>query len=383
MYLYGMGLSPDPNRAAVLFLKAADDGQTDAMFSLANLSFTGIAGDREDATARDWLRRAAGGGPGPSDYNAGALRTLGFIHARTDSDHAQRLATTCFEKAALAGDALAEHVHALRCLRGQGTAASVERARYWLSRAASDGIALSARRLEALGGAPSPMPPRPAQDIRVGDAALKFDWPVRGPAALTRLSDEPRIEFTDDVLSEAECDYLIMLAEPQLRPSTTLDAGTGEVVASRLRTSRSMTFLPAARDIVLELIERRVAAVAGMPVEHVEPLAVLHYRQREEYKPHYDYFTDDAMTREPRLRKSGQRQVTAFVYLSDVEGGGGTDFPRLLKTLEPRRGRALVMHNCDRSGRPDPRTLHAGLPVLDGEKWLVTLWFRERAFVPV
>jgi len=29
----------------------------------------------------------------------------------------------------------------------------------------------------------------------------------------------------------------------------------------------------------------------------------------------------------------------------------------------------------------DPLTLHGGAPVLDGEKWIMTKWVRERAFV--
>jgi len=155
------------------------------------------------------------------------------------------------------------------------------------------------------------------------------------------------------------------------------------MVASRLRTSRSMTFYPLGKDIAVNLIERRLAELAKMPMHHAEPLAVLHYRRQEEYKPHYDYFTAEAMAREPRLRVSGQRLMTTFVYLTDTARGGGTDFPRLLKTVNPKRGRALVMRNCDEQGKPDPASLHAGLPVLEGEKWLVTLWFRERPFAYV
>jgi hypothetical protein len=31
-------------------------------------------------------------------------------------------------------------------------------------------------------------------------------------------------------------------------------------------------------------------------------------------------------------------------------------------------------------GRPDPDTLHAGVPVERGEKWLATLWLRQRRY---
>ncbi|MCC7247295.1 MAG: 2OG-Fe(II) oxygenase superfamily protein, partial [Lysobacter sp.] len=31
-------------------------------------------------------------------------------------------------------------------------------------------------------------------------------------------------------------------------------------------------------------------------------------------------------------------------------------------------------------GRLDPDSLHAGLPVIAGEKWLATLWIRQRRY---
>lgn len=37
--------------------------------------------------------------------------------------------------------------------------------------------------------------------------------------------------------------------------------------------------------------------------------------------------------------------------------------------------------NCDAQGKPNPETLHAGLPVIRGEKWLATLWFWDRPFL--
>ena len=61
--------------------------------------------------------------------------------------------------------------------------------------------------------------------------------------------------------------------------------------------------------------------------------------------------------------------------------GGGTDFPRLGVKVEPERGKAVKFLNCDAAGKPNPETLHAGLPVIRGEKWLATLWFWDRPFL--
>lgn len=69
-----------------------------------------------------------------------------------------------------------------------------------------------------------------------------------------------------------------------------------------------------------------------------------------------------------------------FVYLNHVSEGGGTEFPRIGVVVEPRRGKAVKFLNCDADGKPNPETLHAGLPVIRGEKWLATLWFWDRPF---
>lgn len=373
MYLYGMGVAINVPRAVELYTAATEAGHADAAFTLANLYFIGVGVEQDEERARTVLAQAASGG------SPGALRVLGFVHARLPGgEERQRLAAACFLAAARAGDPLAMHVIGSRYVVGDGVERDDARGRFWLQAAATAGIALSARRLARLPDVESAAPPEDEEPDTA--AAVNFRWPVNGFEAPHAVSEDPRISFIDRVLSAEECDYLIMLAEPRLAASLTLDPATGKMLASKLRTSRSMNFLPATKDIVLHLVERRLAALADMPADHSEPLAVLHYRKNEEYKPHYDYFIAEAMAREPRLKVSGQRLVTTFVYLCDVTRGGGTDFPRLMKTVEPKQGRALLMHNCDPSGRPDPRTLHAGLPVVDGEKWLVTLWFRERPF---
>jgi prolyl 4-hydroxylase len=50
--------------------------------------------------------------------------------------------------------------------------------------------------------------------------------------------------------------------------------------------------------------------------------------------------------------------------------------------VAPLPGRAVVFDNmtyddASPQGRPDPDSLHAGMPVEAGEKWLATLWIRQ------
>jgi hypothetical protein len=134
-----------------------------------------------------------------------------------------------------------------------------------------------------------------------------------------------------------------------------------------------MHFQPSMYDAAVYLALRRIANIAGLPASHAEPLGVLRYGPGQEYRPHYDYYSDD--------QHQAQRVSTVFVYLNDVLEGGGTDFPRLAVKVEPERGKAVKFLNCGDDGRPNPETLHAGLPVIRGEKWLATLWFWDRPFI--
>ena len=63
--------------------------------------------------------------------------------------------------------------------------------------------------------------------------------------------------------------------------------------------------------------------------------------------------------------------MTVFLYLNDVEEGGGTDFPDLGITVQPKRGRALLWPSVKNEDpdEKDPRTMHQALPVKKGVKY--------------
>ena len=44
--------------------------------------------------------------------------------------------------------------------------------------------------------------------------------------------------------------------------------------------------------------------------------------------------------------------------------------------LMQRKGDVLIFHNCEKdTTNIHPKSLHAGMPVTNGEKWIVNLWF--------
>jgi hypothetical protein len=80
---------------------------------------------------------------------------------------------------------------------------------------------------------------------------------------------------------------------------------------------------------------------------------------------HHDYITFHLE------RSQGVRILTVFLYLNDVEEGGGTQFSRLGITVQPKRGRVVIwpsVFDHDPSMR-DERTHHEALPVLKGIKY--------------
>lgn len=65
-----------------------------------------------------------------------------------------------------------------------------------------------------------------------------------------------------------------------------------------------------------------------------------------------------------------------LVYLNDKPAaeGGGTDFPVLGITVQPKRCMAVIWRNFHADDvRVDQRGKHAGLKILEGEKWAVAL----------
>jgi hypothetical protein len=69
----------------------------------------------------------------------------------------------------------------------------------------------------------------------------------------------------------------------------------------------------------------------NIPPENSEDLQILKYEVGQFYNTHHDYIPHQ------KDRQCGPRILTFFLYLSDVEAGGGTDFPDLGITVNPKR----------------------------------------------
>ena len=177
-------------------------------------------------------------------------------------------------------------------------------------------------------------------------------------------------------LDERECRGLIALIDADREPSRLL----AEKADPDFRTSESCNLDPS-RSLV-RTVERKIAAVIGIDPAYGETIQGQRYAVGQQFKPHHDFFFTSEAYWPAQEASGGQRSWTAMMFLNAVEEGGHTQFPSAQVRIEPRRGNLLVWNNLDEAGQPNMASLHQGMPVLAGVKYIITKWYRERPWTP-
>ncbi len=193
-----------------------------------------------------------------------------------------------------------------------------------------------------------------------------------------QVNEDPRVVVFEDFLEPLEIEQLLAAAQTKLKQALVSSSKSG--VASPGRTG-SNCWVPHGYNAVIENLSLRVADVVGIPLENAESLQIVHYKQTQQYAPHFDAW--DAATERGRrcMAHGGQRMLTCLMYLNEPEAGGGTSFPNLDMEVRAKRGRMLLFHNCHSGSTVrHPDSLHGGMPVLAGEKWACNFWFREKRY---
>lgn len=189
----------------------------------------------------------------------------------------------------------------------------------------------------------------------------------------------PRIVLLGNLLSHEECDQLISYGEQRLQRSPVVSDTDGKTQVHAHRTSRG-AMLQRGESELVQRIEARLAAITQWPVENGEGLQLLRYEAGNEYRPHFDWFDPALPGPRKHLERGGQRLGTVVMYLSDVEEGGGTSFPKVGLQVQPKKGCAVFFANTDAYHVPDQNSLHAGEPVIKGVKFIATKWLRAREY---
>ncbi|GAA4868105.1 2OG-Fe(II) oxygenase [Luteimonas vadosa] len=380
------------------YQRAAEGGHRRAQVELARMHLYGIVEGANPVAGVDWLSRAEaagnpiaaylmamvalGGALAPRDQRINerlrlaideglppALRAAAIHFGRKPHPEDQALCIRLLERAAEGGDRVAACLLAERLANGEGTPAQPEAAEDLWRQLESQGVA----RLPAV----SAGPPRQAGST---PRHLALEDVLSAPSS-TVLSKQPRVAVVDGLLSADECRLLIATSQPMLRGSQTTDPDTGDAIAMPIRTSSDASLDPIQEDFALRAVQLRLCAAAGVDLVQAEHLTVLRYEPGQQYRPHRDYLPPATIARDGP--QAGNRMRTICVYLNDVEAGGATEFPGPGVSIAPKAGSAVVFDNLLPDGSPDPDSVHAGLPVDRGVKWLGTLWLRQgryRAF---
>jgi prolyl 4-hydroxylase len=297
--------------AAITLVQAAQCDHSEAMYELALWAVAGKVIPRNLALAYDWLGRASEAGS-----TEGAL------------------------------------LHAYFTAAGTGCSPNWEMA-FGLLRSLTNTSDVAARQFDILD----------KMDLAANGNPLKS-------GSLELRSTRPRVATCRQFLTTAECDYVVDVGSPFLEPSHVVDPHTRKLIPHPVRKSHGAMFGVYNEDLVINAINRRIAAVSGTTSGQGEPLQLLQYQRGDEYRPHLD-----ALPNEPN-----QRVLTLIIYLSDDYGGGETLFLRTGFSFRGQKGDALLFANVLPDGRPDPLSLHCGMPVTRGTKTIATRWIRRFAF---
>ena len=131
-----------------------------------------------------------------------------------------------------------------------------------------------------------------------------------------------------------------------------------------------------ADDPLVQQVSERLSELTGISIKNMEWLQFLKYEVGQMHGSHHDFIDGQVST------QAGPRILTVFMYLNDVEEGGGTYFEELDVTVLPKRGRVLIWPNVlDQNPiAPDWRTIHDALPVENGVKYGANAWYHLRDF---
>jgi prolyl 4-hydroxylase len=173
-------------------------------------------------------------------------------------------------------------------------------------------------------------------------------------------------------LTSKECVGLIDLINQNNVPSSVVSDGDEFSVYKKSRTS-STSNLDHSNSLV-ETVLKKISNHLGIDLSKSENLQGQLYEEGQYFKPHHDFFSGAAYDK--HCLENGNRTHTLMVYLNDDFDGGGTNFHKLNTIVQPQSGKAVTWENMI-DGQTQDDTIHEGMPVNRGKKYIITSWWRE------
>ncbi len=193
----------------------------------------------------------------------------------------------------------------------------------------------------------------------------------------------------DGFLTPDECaDIIATINASELTVSSTYNVTKPmERIVNVERTSKTCYF--GGTNPFIAEVETRICKTLGISNRCAEQIQGQKYEVGQEFRFHTDYFDPELLKKDASI--NGQRTWTFMIYLNDVEEGGYTSFPRAFCSSAPKTGTALVWNNLYSPatspnagdwGKENPFSSHCGMPIVRGEKYILTKWFKETEINP-
>jgi prolyl 4-hydroxylase len=212
----------------------------------------------------------------------------------------------------------------------------------------------------------------PGAIYRMQIGAYVKDRLKRTPNAFQIPAQGLDIFVVRDFLTRTECGEVIEKIDQDRVPSGLLAPSADP----EFRTSESCNLRLA--DRINQTIEAKVNGLTGIRPTQGETIQGQRYAVGQQFKPHHDFFYPSEPYWPEQEKSGGQRTWTAMIFLNEPEAGGQTFFPKANVRVTPRTGNLLLWNNLDEFGEPNSYSLHTGMPVEAGTKYVITKWYRER-----
>ncbi len=307
-----------------------------------------------------------------SDVETRDARSLGDLGARLllGKDLAQEPArgVDLLRRAVAEGDAESAAVLATLTAAGAWVSQSWDGALALLEEAAHLGSERAEGQLILLSGG----------DPVTGQRGPKIDLaPWFTPPHRQALWEQPRVRATAAFVPPAVCDWVIGQVVGRMRPAMMYHGDIKKEVLDPHRSCSDFEFDIVGSDVVMILIRERIALATGVPTACMEPPRVFHYATGQDIKPHYDRL-NDGIGDYGGGGYDGDRIVTFLLYLNEGFEGGELDFPKVGQSFRGSLGDGVYFAHIDGNGKPEPLSLHAGLPIRRGEKYVLSQWIHDR-----
>lgn len=192
--------------------------------------------------------------------------------------------------------------------------------------------------------------------------------------------ESPRVRMSESFVPPGVGEWIITQVRGRMRPALMYHGDVKQEVVDPHRSCSDFEYDLLDSDLILTLVRNRIAAVTGLPVAAMEPPRVFHYAVGQDIKAHYDRLNDGIGDYAGSGYK-GDRIATFLLYLNDDFDGGELEFPLVGQRFKGKTGDALYFAHVDQAGKRERLSLHAGLPIRRGEKYVLSQWIHDRPLV--